>query len=74
MTQHILAATSWLNLAGVADLYRDFMAKRQYQKRVNHTIKELSALSNSELKDIGLSRGDIYGVATRSNDNLRGWV
>lgn len=32
-------------------------------KAVNETIRELSKLSNRELNDIGLSRGDIYHVA-----------
>jgi|TARA_B110000467_G_scaffold158373_1_gene174442 hypothetical protein len=48
----------------------------------------LNKLSNAELADIGLSRGDIYSIATKQfddysdkiatkaqpNQNLRGWV
>tara|TARA_R110001632_G_scaffold13390_1_gene45877 strand:- start:432 stop:578 length:147 start_codon:yes stop_codon:yes gene_type:complete len=48
----------------------------------------LSRLSNAELADIGLSRGDIYSIATdhfddysdkiakkaQPNQNLQGWV
>jgi len=40
---------------------------------IRATEKELSKLSDNELSDIGLSRGEIYHVA-RSNENLRGWV
>ena len=49
----------------------------------NATIKELSKLSNRELNDIGLSRGDIYHVArsdaesrygAEANPNLKGFV
>lgn len=38
--------------------FRDWHAYRQ-------TVKELSALSNRELADLGLSRGDIRSVARR---------
>ena len=63
---------------------------RSYQKarKANETIRELNRLSNSELADIGLTRGDIYSVAHESmsdysdkintrvglNQNLKGWV
>jgi len=54
----------------------------------NETIKELSMLSDRELNDIGLSRGDIWYVAHQdaakgykdkvdavyANPNLRGFV
>lgn len=59
-------------------------------RAANETIKELSKLSNRELNDIGLARGDIWYMAhedaTRrfpeveikpaamSNPNLRGFV
>jgi uncharacterized protein YjiS (DUF1127 family) len=39
--------------------FRDWRAYRQ-------TVRELSALSNRELSDLGLSRGDIYSIARRS--------
>lgn len=32
-------------------------------KRYNRTVNELSALSNRELSDLGLARGDIHRVA-----------
>lgn len=45
-------------------------------RAINETIKELQKLSNAELNDIGLARGDIWHVAHESytNKNLRGWV
>jgi uncharacterized protein YjiS (DUF1127 family) len=58
----------------------------QRSRKAHETIRELNKLSNYELKDIGLSRGDIYSVAhdhfsdysvkivTSSNLNLKGWV
>jgi uncharacterized protein YjiS (DUF1127 family) len=32
-------------------------------KRYNRTVNELNALSNRELADLGLARGDIHRVA-----------
>ena len=46
---------------------------RRKRKAVRATEKELHKLTDYELADIGLSRGEIYHVA-RSNENLRGWV
>lgn len=35
-------------------------------KRAAETIKELNRLSDSELKDIGINRGDIHSIAMES--------
>lgn len=53
-------------------LVNDYRQSRE----INETIRELQKLTNKELNDIGLSRGDIYHVAHEShtNKNLRGWV
>jgi uncharacterized protein YjiS (DUF1127 family) len=39
--------------------------KTRYAKwqRYNRTVSELEALSNRELADLGIARGDIYRVA-----------
>ena len=60
------------------------MAQR---RAVRQAVKDLSARSDYELNDIGISRGDIRAVAngditmkrgiqvyTDSNTNLKGWV
>jgi len=59
-------------------------AKNAYirSKDISETIKELNKLSDADLKDIGISRGEIYSVAHRlqeqesvqTNPNLKGWV
>ena len=67
---------------GFFDLVKDMKASHVRRRNINDTIKQLSALSDSELRDIGLSRGMIYDVAVSSfpkvnaeeNDNLKGWV
>ena len=55
-----------------------------FSKEVRVTINELSKLSDRELNDIGITRGEIYSIAVdqakatelhmKSNSNLKGWV
>ena len=69
-------------LKTVAQFFVDLNEKRIRRKEIRNTIKELSALSNRELNDMGLTRGDIYSVAHGTSDhvkaivnkNLEGWV
>ena len=45
------------------------------RKAIRETIKELSKLSDAELRDIGIARGEIWDIAHQDvNDNLKGWV
>ena len=62
----------------------------QHRAAVRATINELSKLTNAELNDIGISRGEIYHIAHSHNPkpvlqksdkstgfiniNLKGWV
>lgn len=83
MTTLIMAADT-IGLTGLAGWFRNIKAKLAYRAKVRQTIKDLSALSDYELNDIGIARGDIRNVAVgdetlrRSadnvNSNLRGWV
>ena len=66
----------------------NFRNGRSYRKAVRETIVELNKLTDRELNDIGLARGDIWSVAHESiqapekveaegirvNANIRGWV
>lgn len=76
-------------IARLVILYRNFRNVLEYRRTVRETIKELSALSNGELADIGISRGEIYHNAhsqpkpvmetvqeerVEPNLNLKGWV
>lgn len=76
MTQAILAAHSYSTRAIelIIEAFRSIKQARAHRKEARATIKELSKLTDHELKDIGLGRGDIWYVAHNQNDNLKGWV
>jgi len=83
MTQYVIAASEWLNFGGVVEFFRDLNRKLENRSRINATIKELNKLSDRELNDIGIARGDIWSIANEdasfkrfadTNKNLKGWV
>ena len=75
------------SLSGVANWIKKINANMAHRRAVRQAVKDLSALTDYELNDIGISRGDIRAVAngdrsfkrglevrTDSNTNLKGWV
>ena len=83
MTQYVLAATQWLDFSGLVTWFQDLARQYKQYKQVRATIVELSKLSDRELNDIGISRGDIWAIANEDtsfkrfeeeNKNLKGWV
>lgn len=96
MTQHIIATANILQkpinealslIHKIALVIAGIPASIRKAKEVNAAIRELNSLSDAELRDIGIARGDIYSIAaghvdmTRSreidaevNDNLKGFV
>lgn len=60
----------------LSNFFKKVIESYRRSRAINDTIKELQKLTNAELNDIGLSRGDIYHVAheAHTNQNLRGWV
>jgi uncharacterized protein YjiS (DUF1127 family) len=84
MTQAILAAHSYSTRAIelLFESFRTFVQYRIERKAIRQTEKELSRLSDNDLTDIGICRGDIYHIARskstiencKANRNLRGWV
>lgn len=77
MTHHILTIQNYLQnpVREILNILADLKTKYKQHSEVKDTIKTLRALSDRELKDIGLSRGEIYDVAhTTANKNLKGWV
>ena len=82
MTTLIMTADK-IGLHSVAEWFKKLNAKLAHRAKVNSTIKELSKLSDRELNDIGISRGDIWAIANEdpsykrfaeTNKNLEGWV
>ena len=74
-------AADTIGLTGLASWFKKIKAKLAYRAQVRQTIKDLSRLSDYELNDIGIARGDIrniaYGDSTLNrsvNKNLQGWV
>ena len=82
MTQYVLSVVSWLDFSNIADYFRALKRNYQTSKQIRQTINELSQLSDKELCDIGLTRGDIWSVAhevyyddrLKVNKNLKGWI
>ena len=86
MTQAILVASNWIQEAviGFADLMKTWKSNRARKAMIARTHRELSQLTNHELKDLGISRSDITSIANgtfhdrrmkaRTNANLKGWV
>lgn len=77
MTHTILAIQNYLQnpIRELLTIAADLKTKYKQHSEAKDTIKTLRALSDRELKDIGLSRGEIYDVAhTTANTNLKGWV
>lgn len=77
MSHYVLTAVEFICMPSLFEFFRDMKRKAQHASAVRTTINELGKLSDRELNDIGLSRGDIYWVAHAAydkNENLRGWV
>jgi len=84
MTQAILTAHSYSTRAVelIIDAIKSVYNARIEHKAIRETEKALNALSNKDLADIGISRGEIYEIArykssiehVKVNQNLQGWV
>ena len=74
MTQHILTLNNYLQnpIEGLVSYIKSVRKSYVWAKQVRQTIKELNQLTNKELQDIGISRGDIYAVATGDTSFKRG--
>ncbi len=86
MTQAVLVAAQWLNIQGLVDLISDWKRNRARKAMERRTFNELSALTDHELRDLGIGRTDIRSISRgtfydkrmskdlKTNDNLKGWV
>jgi len=73
MTQLILLQANFLQNAVKAlfDLFKDLRTSRKEISEAKQTIRELNKLSDADLTDIGLCRGDIWNVAHHKHDDIR---
>ena len=86
MTTMVANTFNLIGFYSTANWFKKIGAEIKRRRNIRHTINELSRLTNHELNDIGLSRGDIRFIAHQSypkaamgelvevNRNLRGWV
>jgi len=85
MAHYVIEASSWIQdaIEGFRDLRRSMKQRAERRASYNRTYKELSQLTNFELNDIGICRGDIHSIASgdtsmkrgvEANKNLKGWV
>ena len=85
MTHYVLTASNWIQdaIEGFSDLRKEMKLRSKRKASYNRTLKELSKLTDFELNDIGICRGDIKNIARGDrtivrgievNENLRGSV
>jgi Uncharacterized conserved small protein len=61
--------TAWLDIKG---WLTNYTRKSAQQRAYRLTVKEISALTDKELRDIGLTRGDIHSIAMETHYDNRG--
>ena len=74
MTHYVLTASSWIQdaIEGFSDLRRSMKLRAERRASYNRTVKELNQLTNFELNDIGICRGDIKNIARGDRTIVRG--
>ena len=73
MTQLILQQANFLQsgITALINLIKDLRSSRKDISEARKTMKDLHKLSDKDLNDIGLCRGDIWNVAHNKTDGLR---
>lgn len=69
-------------IEAVSEFIKKVNLRMKRARDVRATVRELQALTNRELSDLGISRGEIYSIASQTadtvygttNENLKGWV
>jgi uncharacterized protein YjiS (DUF1127 family) len=71
MTALVANTLNWFN---IASRWRKYRTAADQSRAYRETVAELSRLSDAELRDIGLNRGDIHSIAMETHfDNRRSW-
>ena len=60
---YITATINWIDFSWVSRIVYKITTAIEHRAQVNRTIKELSALSDLELHDIGIHRSQIRSIA-----------
>lgn len=73
MTQVLLIQVTFIQAAisGLVDIVKQLKASYKLNVEIRQTIKQLNRLSDKELNDIGITRGDIHSVANGCSDYTR---
>ena len=71
--QHILTQVNFLQkaISGLFDLAKDYKSTRKETSEARKTMRMLNSLSDKDLLDIGICRGDIWSVAHNKYDDTR---
>ncbi len=74
MAHYVLTASSLIQdaIEGFNDLRRSMRLRAERKSAYNRTYKELSKLTDFELNDIGICRGDIKNIARGDRTIVRG--
>jgi len=78
MFQTVMVAAEWINIQPIKDFICDYNRKLEHRREIRTTIDELHRLTDKELVDIGISRGEIYSIAHGTSDHpavtkIGGW-
>jgi uncharacterized protein YjiS (DUF1127 family) len=71
MTSLVMAVDK-LNIQSLKSWLEKFVQHRAKHKVYKKTVAELSKLTDKELRDIGLTRGDIHSIAMETHYDNRG--
>jgi uncharacterized protein YjiS (DUF1127 family) len=71
MTALVANTFNWLN---IASWWRNYRTTKSQTRAYRETVAELSRLTDKELRDIGITRGDIHSIAMETHfDNRGAW-
>lgn len=73
MTTESIKLKTFDILSDVKSLISSVITRWEDNRKINATYNELSALTDKELKDIGICRGDIRGIAMGMSPSRNGW-
>ena len=73
MTTLVANTFDWIGLRGIANWFKNLGAAMQRRRMIRTTINELSQLTDYELQDMGITRGDIHAIAHGDTSYRQSW-